>query len=348
MFKSKPKFDVNTLKLNIKLAIERINIVKRKKVELSKRTRKNVADLISKQEITSATIKTEQLIRDDNLIEAMDVVKNYLEILHSRSGLIQTQQNIDESLTIAVMSMIWVDPRLSCDIPELSIISKQFLSKYGKQFYDTAISNSLQLVFPHLVSLLSVEPPSDCLIDQYMKAIAEAHHVQFTSTYVDKNEHLTRIENELVNSFLSSQSDIDASLSSLTDSNFLPNAQPHNTEKTLINDTNSVDSPIESLDRIYMGIKDENTSRLIFDDMEAEALKEKKIPIVPNLDRHEKDLLAGSNSDSGIRNYFKIRRARSKIGSFKISVMLLNYNSISHSLLNNILAFYYIRLMLKL
>uniref|UniRef100_A0A6G3MEH4 IST1 homolog n=1 Tax=Henneguya salminicola TaxID=69463 RepID=A0A6G3MEH4_HENSL len=190
MFKSKPKFDVNTLKLNIKLAIERINIVKRKKVELSKRTRKNVADLISKQEITSATIKTEQLIRDDNLIEAMDVVKNYLEILHSRSGLIQTQQNIDESLTIAVMSMIWVDPRLSCDIPELSIISKQFLSKYGKQFYDTAISNSLQLVFPHLVSLLSVEPPSDCLIDQYMKAIAEAHHVQFTSTYVDKNEHL--------------------------------------------------------------------------------------------------------------------------------------------------------------
>lgn len=45
-------------------------------------------------------------------------------------------KELDEGISEAVCSIIWVTPRLQTDVPELKIISDILTTKYGKPFAD--------------------------------------------------------------------------------------------------------------------------------------------------------------------------------------------------------------------
>lgn len=60
------------------------------------------------------TYKT-ALLREDYLVEAMEVVEMYCDLLLARFGLVSQMKDLDEGIAEAVSSIIWVAPRLQTD-----------------------------------------------------------------------------------------------------------------------------------------------------------------------------------------------------------------------------------------
>lgn len=53
--------------------------------------------------------------REDYLVEAMEVVEMYCDLLLARFGLVSQMKELDEGIAEAVSSIIWVAPRLQTD-----------------------------------------------------------------------------------------------------------------------------------------------------------------------------------------------------------------------------------------
>lgn len=50
------------------------------------------------------------------MVEALEIVEMYSDLLLARFGLISNMKELDEGLAEAVSSLIWVAPRLQSDI----------------------------------------------------------------------------------------------------------------------------------------------------------------------------------------------------------------------------------------
>lgn len=85
-------FQVDTnyskLKTNLRLAIERLKLLEKKKTELAQKARKEIADYIAAGKSERAKIRVEYIIREDYMVEALELVEMYCDILLSRFGLI--------------------------------------------------------------------------------------------------------------------------------------------------------------------------------------------------------------------------------------------------------------------
>lgn len=85
-------FQVDTnyskLKTNLRLAIERLKLLEKKKTELAQKARKEIADFIGLGKIERAKIRVEYIIREDYMVEALELIEMYCDILLSRFGLI--------------------------------------------------------------------------------------------------------------------------------------------------------------------------------------------------------------------------------------------------------------------
>lgn len=90
MFKSGPNY--NKLKTNLRLTINRLKLLEKKKTELALKARKEIADYISAGKEDRARIRVEHIIREDYLVEAMELLEMYCDLLLARFGLIQTQK----------------------------------------------------------------------------------------------------------------------------------------------------------------------------------------------------------------------------------------------------------------
>ena len=77
------------LKTNLRLAINRLTLLEKKKTELAQKARKEIADYITEGKYERAKIRVEHIIREDYLFEAMELVEMYCDLLLSRFGLLQ-------------------------------------------------------------------------------------------------------------------------------------------------------------------------------------------------------------------------------------------------------------------
>lgn len=75
------------LKTNLRLAIARLKQIEKKKAELAQKSRKEIADYISAGKVERAKIRVEQIIREDYMVEGMEIVEMYCDLLISRFGL---------------------------------------------------------------------------------------------------------------------------------------------------------------------------------------------------------------------------------------------------------------------
>lgn len=87
MFSSGPNY--NKLKTNLRLAVNRLKLLEKKKMELSQKSRKEIADYISVNKVDRARIRVEHIIREDYMIEAMEMLEMYCDLLLARFGLIE-------------------------------------------------------------------------------------------------------------------------------------------------------------------------------------------------------------------------------------------------------------------
>ncbi len=87
MFSSGPNY--TKLKTHLRLAINRLKLLEKKKTELAQKARKEIADYLAAGKIERARIRVEHIIREDYIVEAFEVVEMYCDLLLARFGLLQ-------------------------------------------------------------------------------------------------------------------------------------------------------------------------------------------------------------------------------------------------------------------
>ncbi|XP_055373369.1 IST1 homolog isoform X2 [Condylostylus longicornis] len=178
MFSSGPNY--TKLKTHLRLAVNRLKLLEKKKAELTQKARKEIADSIASNKVERAKIRVEHIIREDYLIEAMEIVEMYCDLLLARFGLITQMKELDDGIAEAVSSLVWVCPRLQSDVSELKVISDIFINKYGKDFAEhsrTATGN--HRVSEKLMSKLAIQAPPKLLVEKYLIEIANNYSVEY-------------------------------------------------------------------------------------------------------------------------------------------------------------------------
>ncbi|KRF84226.1 IST1 homolog isoform X3 [Drosophila virilis] len=178
MFSSGPNY--NKLKTNLRLAQNRLKLLEKKKAELTQKSRKEIADYLATGKIERARIRVEHIIREDYLVEAMEIVEMYCDLLLARFGLIQQMKELDAGIAEPVSSLVWVCPRLQSDIGELKVISDIFVHKYGPQFAEhSRTATGEHFVSEKLMHKLTLQAPPKLLVENYLIAIAKNYNIEY-------------------------------------------------------------------------------------------------------------------------------------------------------------------------
>ncbi|XP_036202583.1 IST1 homolog isoform X5 [Myotis myotis] len=114
-------FKADRLRVNLQLVVNRLKLLERKKTEQAQKARKEVADHLAAGKDERARIRVEHIIREDYLVEAMEILELYCNLLLARFGLIQATKELDSGLAESVSTLIWAAPRLQSEVPELKI-----------------------------------------------------------------------------------------------------------------------------------------------------------------------------------------------------------------------------------
>lgn len=179
MFASGPNY--SKLKTNLRLAVNRLKLLEKKKSELTQKARKEIADYLAIGKPERARIRVEHIVREDYLVEAMEIIEMYCDLLLARYGLITQMAALDEGIAEAVASLIWVAPRLQADVQELKIIGDILTVKYGKPFAEEqrAAASAGHKVSQKLLHKMSVQAPPKLLVEKYLIEIAKIYHIAY-------------------------------------------------------------------------------------------------------------------------------------------------------------------------
>lgn len=179
MFSSSSTGSWSKLKTNLRLAVNRLKLLEKKKTELTQKARKEIADYIQAGKCERAKIRVEHIVREDYIVEAMEIIEMYCDLLLARFGLIQQMKTLDAGLAEAISSLIWVAPRLQSDVGELHVIAEQLTAKYGKQYALACRDNAVSTVNEKLMHKMGVEAPPKVLVERYLIEIAKSHGVAY-------------------------------------------------------------------------------------------------------------------------------------------------------------------------
>jgi len=163
----------------LRLCINRLKLLEKKKSEMAMKSRKEIADYMQAGKLERAKIRVEHIIREDYMVEAMEVLEMYCDLLLARFGLIQQMKTLDDGLAEAISSIIWVSPRLQADVQELKVVADQFAAKYGKPYAQACKENAVGTVSVKLMHKLSVQAPPKITVEKYLIEIARYYNVEY-------------------------------------------------------------------------------------------------------------------------------------------------------------------------
>jgi len=167
------------LKTNLRLCINRLKLLEKKKSEMAMKSRKEIADYMQGGKLERAKIRVEHIIREDYMVEAMEVLEMYCDLLLARFGLIQQMKTLDDGLAEAISSILWVAPRLQADVQELKVVADQLSAKYGKPYAQACRENAVGTVSVKLMHKLSVQAPPKITVEKYLIEIARYYNVDY-------------------------------------------------------------------------------------------------------------------------------------------------------------------------
>ena len=180
------KFNANRLKVNLKLALNRIRVVAQKKAALRAHQLRDVAVLLERGKEESARIRAEFLIKEDVLLEALEILELYTELLETRFAYIVQQRHCDVAIAEAVNTVIYGAPRAG--IAELSVVRAELVARYGKDFTLAAMENKHEVVNGRLVQKLQLTVPEPYLVNQYLCEIARKHGIAYVPSKLLQQE----------------------------------------------------------------------------------------------------------------------------------------------------------------
>ncbi|XP_062997227.1 IST1 homolog [Elgaria multicarinata webbii] len=191
-------FKAERLRVNLRLVINRLKLLEKKKTELAQKARKEIADYLSAGKDERARIRVEHIIREDYLVEAMEILELYCDLLLARFGLIHSMKELDSGLAEAVSTLIWAAPRLQSEVAELKIVADQLCAKYSKEYGKLCRSNQIGTVNDRLMHKLSVEAPPKILVERYLIEIAKNYNVPYEPDSVVMAEAPAGVEADLI------------------------------------------------------------------------------------------------------------------------------------------------------
>ncbi|XP_053522625.1 IST1 homolog isoform X2 [Artibeus jamaicensis] len=151
------------------------------KAEQAQKARKEIADYLAAGKDERARIRVEHIIREDYLVEAMEILELYCNLLLARFGLIQTTKELDSGLAESVSTLIWAAPRLQSEVPELKIVSNQLCAKYSQEYGQLCRTSEIGTVSPRLMCKLNVDTLPQVLVERYLIEIAKNYNVPYKS-----------------------------------------------------------------------------------------------------------------------------------------------------------------------
>ncbi|XP_073461981.1 IST1 homolog [Aquarana catesbeiana] len=172
-------FKAERLKVNLRLVINRLKLLEKKKTEMAMKSRKEIADYLSCRKDERARIRVEHIIREDYMVEAMEILELYCDLLLARFGLIQSMKELDPGLAEAVSTLIWAAPRLQTEVSELKTVASQLCNKYSKEYGNLCRTNQTGTVSERLMHKLSAEAPPKILVERYLIEIAKNYKVEY-------------------------------------------------------------------------------------------------------------------------------------------------------------------------
>ncbi|XP_032984974.1 IST1 homolog isoform X3 [Rhinolophus ferrumequinum] len=191
-------FKAERLRVNLRLVINRLKLLEKKKTELAQKARKEIADYLAAGKDERARIRVEHIIREDYLVEAMEILELYCDLLLARFGLIQSMKELDSGLAESVSTLIWAAPRLQSEVAELKIVADQLCAKYSKEYGKLCRTNQIGTVNDRLMHKLSVEAPPKILVERYLIEIAKNYNVPYEPDSVVMAEAPPGVEADLI------------------------------------------------------------------------------------------------------------------------------------------------------
>ena len=99
------------------------------------------------------------------------------DLLHERVKHLANSEICPPDLLEAVATVLWASSRV--DISELEDARKQFIKKYGKEFYEECKENTNEKVNTRVLHRLNILPPEPLLVRRYLIEIAAQYNVQW-------------------------------------------------------------------------------------------------------------------------------------------------------------------------
>uniref|UniRef100_G1Q372 IST1 homolog n=1 Tax=Myotis lucifugus TaxID=59463 RepID=G1Q372_MYOLU len=181
-------FKADRLRVNLQLVVNRLKLLERKKTEQAQKARKEVADHLAAGKDERARIRVEHIIREDYLVEAMELLELYCNLLLARFSLIQATKDLDSGLAESVSTLIWAAPRLQSEVPELKIVSDQLCAKYSQEYGQLCRTTEIGTVSSRVMYKLNVNSLPQVLVEQYLIEIAKNYNVPYKSKATIKAE----------------------------------------------------------------------------------------------------------------------------------------------------------------
>lgn len=180
LFHREEKFDKTKVKTSMKMAITRLNMQKNKRENQLKLQKREIANLLAQNKNESARIKVEAVIRDAYMIEALELLTLFIDLLSTRLQLLVESRTCPPDMKEAVSTVIWACPRVE-NVPELLQIREQLARKFGKEFAHAASDNSEMAVNVRVHERMSMLVPEPYLCIETLKDIAQQFDIEWNS-----------------------------------------------------------------------------------------------------------------------------------------------------------------------
>lgn len=159
------------------MAQSRILLLKNKTINSVKIQKRQTATLLKEGKDESARIKAENIVRDDYLLDALDILHLFCDLLLTRINLIEELKECPHDMKEAISTLVYSAPRV--DVEELMEIREQFQIKFGKEFIEGAMQNREMVVNQRVVMKLDLKVPKPHLVISYIKEIAKENGIEW-------------------------------------------------------------------------------------------------------------------------------------------------------------------------
>ncbi|KAG0587961.1 hypothetical protein KC19_2G204900 [Ceratodon purpureus] len=183
-------------KTQLRLGSSRIKLLRNKKGIQIASDRREVADFLRNGQEGNARLRVEHVIREQNLIEAYDLLYLYAERIAAQLSVIDSKKTCPPELKEDISTLLYASARCA-ELPDFAQIRPMFVAKYGKEFVSAAEELRPGCgVNGRVIEKLSVSRASGEAKLQVMKDIAAEHDVHWDPAPFEKE--IRTVPNDLL------------------------------------------------------------------------------------------------------------------------------------------------------